>query len=156
MTASAGRYTRLILASLGLAWAAGDATSEPSGGPGAPAGSAVIIVNAGWPAGTISKADIEGIFLGKKTRLDDLSVVFVVQKEGDVHEAFLRNYLGKTAMQFRNYWRQMVFTGKGGAPKAFESEADLARYVAGTAGAIGYVSAGAAATLDKVKKPAVQ
>jgi len=64
-------------------------------------------------------------------------------KSGAAHEAFVKQYLGKTDAALETYYRSLVFTGKGSMPKALASDAEVVSYVAKTKGAIGYVSAGA-------------
>jgi len=49
--------------------------------------------------------------------------------------------LGKSDQALRNYFKTLVFTGKGSMPKSFPSDAEIIKYVAKTPGAIGYVSA---------------
>jgi hypothetical protein len=101
-----------------------------------------VIANCSVKVSKVSPADLKSIFWETKTSLDDGSRVEpVLLKTGDAHEAFVRQYTGKTAVSLATYYRSLVFTGKGGMPKVFTSEADLVEYVRKTKGAIGYVSA---------------
>jgi ABC-type phosphate transport system substrate-binding protein len=110
----------------------------------------VVIVNNGVKATAASKDDIAGVFTGDKSSLGDGSKVTpVTLKGGAAHEAFLRNYIGKSDAAYRTAWRSLVFTGQGSMPKSFDSEAALVDYVAATPGSIGYVSS--ATGHDKVK-----
>jgi ABC-type phosphate transport system substrate-binding protein len=68
----------------------------------------------------------------------------VLEKDGAAHEAFLKEYIGKTDMALETYYRSLVFTGKASMPKTLAADAEVVAYVAKTKGAIGYVSAGAA------------
>jgi ABC-type phosphate transport system substrate-binding protein len=70
----------------------------------------------------------------------------VLEKGGATHEAFLKEYLGKTDGALSTYYRTLVFTGKGTMPKTFASDAEVVSYVAKTKGAIGYIAAGTEAT----------
>jgi ABC-type phosphate transport system substrate-binding protein len=107
---------------------------------------AIAIVKADHPTDTISKKDLKKILLGKTKKWDDGSkVVLVILEGGDAHDKFVKKFAGKTAKQFQNFWRKMVFSGKGKMPQTFASEADLAAFVAANPGAIGYVAAGAGA-----------
>jgi ABC-type phosphate transport system substrate-binding protein len=99
----------------------------------------VIIGNQTVPEKPLSTTDVQNIFLGKKTKLNSTKITFVILKAGEVHERFLKEYLSRTPSQYTKYWKKMVFTGKGKAPKAFATEADLVEYVEKTEGAIGYV-----------------
>jgi ABC-type phosphate transport system substrate-binding protein len=101
----------------------------------------------------VSADELKGVFLGTKTSLSDGSHVEpVLLKSGAVHEAFLKEYVGKTDDALNTYYRSLVFTGKGSMPKALASDAEVVSFVEKTKGAIGYVSAGtstgSAKTLD--------
>jgi ABC-type phosphate transport system substrate-binding protein len=100
----------------------------------------LIIANKGVKDTTVSKADLKEIFLGKKVQwVDNTKIRFVTLKKSDPHETFLRTYINKSAQQYSNYWRKMVFTGKGKIPKSFSTSAEMIEYVSGTSGAIGYI-----------------
>jgi ABC-type phosphate transport system substrate-binding protein len=104
-----------------------------------------IIANPSVGASSVSADELKGVFLATKTSLSDGSHVEpVLEKDGPAHEAFLKEYIGKTDSAFETYYRSLVFTGKASMPKATASDADMVAYVAKTKGAIGYVSAGAA------------
>jgi ABC-type phosphate transport system substrate-binding protein len=110
----------------------------------------VVIVNNGVKATGASKDDIAGVFTGDKSSLGDGSKVTpVTLKAGAAHEAFLKEYIGKSDAAYRTAWRSLVFTGQGSMPKTVDSEAAMVDYVAATPGAIGYVSKGT--EHDKVK-----
>jgi ABC-type phosphate transport system substrate-binding protein len=103
-----------------------------------------VIANSSVRASAVSADELRGVFLGTKTSLSDGSHVEpVLLKSGAVHEAFLREYVGKTDSALITYYRSLVFTGKGTMPKAFASDAEVVSFVGKTKGAIGYVGAGA-------------
>ncbi len=105
------------------------------------AGNVKIIANPSVKADSISASELKSIFLGEKGSLSDGSRVEpVISRGGSAHEAFLKEYLGKSDSDLQNYYRSLVFTGKGSMPKAIASDSELAEYVAKTRGAIGYVS----------------
>jgi hypothetical protein len=105
-----------------------------------------VIANSSVGAASVSADELKGVFLGTKTSLSDGSHVEpVLLKAGAVHEAFLKEYVGKTEDALNTYYRSLVFTGKGSMPKAFASDAEVVSFVEKTKGAIGYVSAGASA-----------
>ncbi|SPD75091.1 conserved hypothetical protein [uncultured Desulfobacterium sp.] len=117
----------------------------------ASAGDVIIIANKDVSASSISAADLENIFLAKKTEWDNgQKIDFVTLQDCQTHDDFLTKYLKKTSAQFQRYFRSLVFTGKGKAPRAFQTEQSLVDYVAGAAGAIGYVSAGTNTSSVKV------
>src|SRR5512140_1232392 len=114
------------------------------------AGSVKVIANPSVKASSVSADDLKGVFLQEKTSLSDGSHVEpVLEKGGAAHEAFLKEYLGKSDDALQRYYRSLVFTGKGSMPKTVTSDTEVITYVAKTKGAIGYVTSGASA--DGVK-----
>jgi ABC-type phosphate transport system substrate-binding protein len=105
-----------------------------------------IIANLSVKSDTISADDLKSVFLGEKSSLNDRSHVEpVLEKGGATHEAFVKEYLGKSDSALQIYYRSLVFTGRGSMPKAVGSDADMVAYVAKTKGAIGYVASSARA-----------
>ena len=103
-----------------------------------------VIAHSSVQVTEVSSAELKGVFLETKTSLADGSRVEpVLLKSGDVHDAFVKLYTGKTVAGLDNYYRSLVFTGKGAMPKMLKSEAEVLAYVKKTKGAIGYVSDGA-------------
>jgi len=112
----------------------------------AQAGSVKIIANPSVKANTISVDELKSVFLEEKTSLKDGSHAEpVLEKGGATHEAFVKDYLGKTDAALQTYYRSMVFSGQGSMPKAVGTDAEVVAYVAKTKGAIGYVANGTAA-----------
>jgi TonB family protein len=111
------------------------------------AGDVKVIANEDLKADTISVAELKSIFFEEKRSLDDgTHAEPVLEKDGLVHEAFLRQYIGKSADDLQAFYLALVFTGRGSLPKQFGSDAEVIRYVARTAGAIGYVNSETIAT----------
>jgi ABC-type phosphate transport system substrate-binding protein len=101
-----------------------------------------VIANPGIKATEISANDLKDIFLATKSSLSDGTHVEPVwQKGGATHEAFLKDYVGKTDAAVGTYFRSLVFTGKASMPKSIATDADVVAYVEKTKGAIGYVAA---------------
>lgn len=117
------------------------------------AGELIVVANKNVKDVQLSKDDIKAIFLGKKTEWSDSSKIsFVVLKNKQDEEDFMKNYVGKSFDQFNNYWKQQVFTGNGQMPKAFDNVKDLVDYVSKTDGAVGYLSSDTpAADLKKLE-----
>lgn len=100
-----------------------------------------VIANTSVGATSVSVDELKGVFLATKTTLSDGSHVEpVLAKGGPTHEAFLKEYLGKSDSALQTYYRSLVFTGKASMPKMLGAEAEVVAYVAKTKGAIGYVS----------------
>jgi TonB family protein len=117
------------------------------------AGNVRIIANPSVKVETISGGEIKSVFLKERNSLLDGTHVEPVLSRGGAHAVFLREYLGQNDDALQNYYRTLVFTGKGLMPKTLHSDEEVVAYVAKTRGAIGYVSS--TATLDGVKTLAV-
>jgi len=114
------------------------------------AGDIKLIANSSVKAETISAGELRRVFLEESNSLGDgTHVEPVLEKDGAVHQAFLREYLGRTDDDLQTYYRVLVFTGRGSIPKNLGSDAEVVAYVARTRGAIGYVST--ATSTDGVK-----
>jgi TonB family protein len=101
-----------------------------------------VIANGSVKTDAISATEVKSVFLEEYNSLrDGTHVEPVLEKDGPVHEAFLREYLGGTDDDLQNYYRALVFSGRGSMPKQLGSDAEVVAYVARTKGAIGYVSA---------------
>ena len=110
-----------------------------------------IVAGPGVSVSSISADEIKAVFLATKTSLSDGSRAEpVFEKGGPVHDAFLKEYLGKTDAALQTYYRSLVFTGKGSMPKTLPGDAEVVAYVAKTKGALGYVSSGASTAGVKV------
>lgn len=111
----------------------------------------VIIVNKSVTDSTLTRDDVEKIFLGRKTRWDDdQSIHFVILEKVGVHGDFLKTYIGKTESQYSMFWKKMVFTGKGSMPKSFKTVEEIMEYVAATPGSISFIPA--ASLNDTIKR----
>jgi hypothetical protein len=104
---------------------------------------AVVVAHKAVPVDSVSAADLRDIALGNKKQWKNGDLItFVTLSSGPVHEEFLKIYAAKSPVQFSSYWKRELFSGKGKPPRHFESEAALVRFVAETAGALGYVADG--------------
>ena len=119
--------------------------------PAARAADLKVIANPSVGAAAVSADDLKGVFLATKTSLGDGSHVEpALQKGGPTHDAFVKDYLGKTDSALQTYYRSLEFTGKGSMPKVLGGDAEVVAYVAKTKGAVGYVSAGASTAGVKI------
>ncbi|MBU0996077.1 MAG: hypothetical protein KJ737_26575 [Proteobacteria bacterium] len=110
----------------------------------------LIIANKDMTINSLSKAEIKNIFLGMTTFWpDNTKITFATLVKLEVHKRFVVKYTNKSTDQFRAYWRNQLFIGKGRIPKIFKTEQEIVNFVAKTDGAIGYVSPSAA--IDTVK-----
>jgi ABC-type phosphate transport system substrate-binding protein len=101
---------------------------------------------------SMKKEEIKQIFLGKKTRWeDDTKITFAVFSDKSACNLFLKDYIGKTYSQYRNYWKKQVFTGKGRMPMTFKNAEELVNFISITEGAISFVRAQDIDTTETVK-----
>jgi len=102
----------------------------------------LIISNPDTHISSLKNKDIQDIFTGKRTRWNGSGqIIIATLYDSEVHKEFLEQFVKKTPSQFKNYWRQKVFTGEGMLPKTFQNEESLIEFVASTRGAVGYISA---------------
>ena len=102
-----------------------------------------IIANPSVGVSSLSAEDLKGVFLATKTSLKNgRHVEPVLEKEGPVHEAFVKEYLGKTDASLQAYYRSLVFTGRASMPRSLNRDSEVVAYVAKTKGAVGYIAAG--------------
>lgn len=103
-----------------------------------------VIANPSVTLDVIGAAELKRVFLLQTKKLKDGSVVEpVLQRRGAVHDTFCRQILNRDGEEIRTYYQGVVSTGKGSMPQEFSSDAEIVAYVAGTRGAIGYVSGAA-------------
>lgn len=90
---------------------------------------------------TLTKEDIQMIYLGKRTTWDDKSRIYpILLTEKEMFPEFLGKYVNRHKNMYKKYWRRLVFTGRGTAPVAFENDELVVRYISAHKGTIGYVS----------------
>ena len=107
------------------------------------AAESIIVANKTVTQTSVSKEDVELIFLGKKKKWDNGEMIrLAALKKGAVNETFLREYVNKNSSSYRSFWKIAVVSGTARPPKFFKDEEDLVEYVAEKEGAIGYISFG--------------
>ena len=110
----------------------------------------VIIANKSVEDSSLSKADLQAIFLGERVKWDNRKYIkIVLLEEPEILREFLQNIIGKTTSQYDNHWSKLVFTGKANMPLTFSEMTKLVEFVAGKPGSIGFIPAGQAG--DSVK-----
>lgn len=119
----------------------------------APAPEITIIAHPSVNVSTLTPEDIRLIYLRLKNALNGGRLEPALLRSGPAHQAFLRDYIGRSGPALETYYRSLLFSGKAPAPESFSSEAAMIEYVATTQGAIGYVSA--AAVSSRVRTIAV-
>lgn len=109
----------------------------------------LIIANKGVSESSLSKDQLQRIFLGKMSRWENGDRVYFCLLKNELLDEFTQDYLGQNSSNFVRYWKEEVFTGKGSMPPFYEKDEDLIQYVSQKKGAIGFVSSGA--NTDSVK-----
>jgi ABC-type phosphate transport system substrate-binding protein len=101
-----------------------------------------VIVHSSNPTTSLSRDDVMRYLLKKETAWPSGAEVSAVdlQKESATREVFSREVLHKSIAAVSAYWRQQVFSGRAVPPPEKRSDAEVVAFVAGNAGAIGYVS----------------
>ncbi len=113
-----------------------------------------LIGNKNVASEKLDGATVKAVFLGKKVAWDGAGrVTLAVLKTGPLAEDFFKASVEMSVSQFNNHWRRLAMTGGGTAPKSFEKEEDLRKFVAETPGAIGFLDAGAADSSVAVLSP---
>ena len=106
-----------------------------------------VIGNKNLAAEKLDAATLKAVFLGKKVSWDTGGrVVLAVLKSGAAADEFLQKTVEMNASAFSNHWRRLAMTGGGTAPKFFEKDEELRKFVAETPGAIGFVDGASADT----------
>lgn len=102
----------------------------------------VVVVNNSMGTDSVSAEDITAIFLGKKSTWDSGEpVVFAIFDDAEAQSTFMKEYLQKNPSQFKNYWKKIVFTGKGRMPKYLKSESEVQEFVNAYPGGISFLPA---------------
>jgi ABC-type phosphate transport system substrate-binding protein len=101
----------------------------------------VVIVHPSLAVTSMSDDDVARIFLGKSRSFPNGDqAVPVNQIEGSAIRAiFNETVCKKNANQYKAYWSQLVFTGKGTPPKEANDDSSVKALVAFNPNMIGYV-----------------
>jgi ABC-type phosphate transport system substrate-binding protein len=135
--------TLVTIAALALAPAVG----------GADRSGFTVVVNTESKLAKISDDDLARIFLGKKTLWEDSGTRVqpaLLEEELPGAQNFLEGALKKSVSQYRAYWKRLLFSGGGSAPRTFKNSTQVIDFVARQPGAIGIVESGAADARVKV------
>jgi ABC-type phosphate transport system substrate-binding protein len=103
----------------------------------------VVIVNKSVTENSLSKAELQAIFLGEKVKWENKRYIKVaILESGAAYKDFLQTIVGKTASQFDQHWQRMASTGRATLPPYFTEVQQLIEYVAKQPNAIGVVPPG--------------
>ena len=105
----------------------------------------VVIVNAKNSVSSISKSDLNRIFLGKKSEFGNGQKAIPVNQyySSDIRAKFDKQFLRKSPQQSKAYWSKQLFTGAGKPPMEMPGDLDVLQEVAKNEDMIGYVDSSA-------------
>ncbi len=100
-----------------------------------------IIVNPTVEIAELQRDDLARIYLGKKTLWDSGARIqpSLLNENSSATKQFLETGLRKTVRQYRAYWKRLLFSGGGVAPRTFRSSTQVVDFVASTEGGIGVI-----------------
>ena len=101
----------------------------------------IVVVNAENATTELSMQDLTRIYLGKKTLWDSGARIQAGMLETDqpVIRDFVEKDMQRTVDQYRAYWKHMLFSGGGTAPRTFRTAAQVVEFVSREPGAIGII-----------------
>jgi len=102
----------------------------------------VVIGNSKGVPADMKLAQLKATLRGEKLRWPDGSkvVIALLKTTTPIGQNTSRKIYNMSANELNKYWLALVFQGKADAPNFFNSEAELAEFVAQTTGAIGVVN----------------
>ncbi len=111
-----------------------------------------VIVHPTLSASSLTEDDISRLFLGKaKSFPGGAQAVPINQNEGSAaRDKFNEAVCKKNASQYKAYWSQLVFTGKGTPPKDGGDDAAVKALIAANPNMIGYIDSSAVDASVKV------
>ena len=90
----------------------------------------------------LSKKQVRKMYLGQTKYLEDgTRLTLTCLETGELHRAFLKQWVGMTPSQFKIHWQKKLFTGKGRMPYRFKNNSNQQGFVNNTPGAVGYKAA---------------
>ncbi len=98
----------------------------------------MVIGHSGLPP--LDLTTLQRIYTGKVVELNGVRVTPVNLPLGStLRTRFLNDYLGQNEDKYTGYWTVRRYVGKGTPPRELNSPEEVARFIANTVGAIGYV-----------------
>ena len=100
-----------------------------------------VIAHRSVPVEEINRSELLDFYTGDiKSWNDGVPVVVLdLKPKGEVRDAFYK-FLGKPSSRMKSVWMRNMLSGEGDPPEALNSEEEVVQKVAGTPGAIGFVS----------------
>lgn len=106
----------------------------------------MVIVNKANAVGSITRAELSSIYLGKRKTWATGEIVKPcdfqepgVDEEQAAMGHFSVRYINKDLSSLKSYWIKMIFSGKGDPPPIFKKAEDVIRFVSENPGSLGYL-----------------
>lgn len=101
----------------------------------------VVIVNPKSGIESMTAEQVSAVFLGKSATLPGGAAAQMAdQPEGSaLHENFYAKVAGRSPAQVKALWSRLTFSGKAAPPTSLGNSAEVKRFVASRADAIGYI-----------------
>jgi ABC-type phosphate transport system substrate-binding protein len=111
-----------------------------------------VIVHPSQTFSAMSADDVSRIFLGKTNNFPGgAQAIAVNQDDGSATRVkFNETICKKNASQYKAYWSQLMFTGKGTPPKDVGKDAAVKALVAANPNMVGYIDSGSVDATVKV------
>jgi hypothetical protein len=103
-----------------------------------------VIAHPGNPIGAIDRAFLAQAYLKKIASWPHGEPILPVdlQRDSPTRLRFTQRVLGRSPLAVRNYWQQIIFSGRGVPPPEVASDEGVVGFVLRHPGALGYVAAG--------------
>jgi ABC-type phosphate transport system substrate-binding protein len=111
-----------------------------------------VIVHPSASVSSMTEDDVSRIFLGKSNSFPGGGAVVPINQDESsaTRTKFNEGVCKKNASQYKAYWSQLVFTGKGTPPKDAGNDAAVKALVAANPNMISYIDSGAVDSSVKV------
>ena len=104
-----------------------------------------VVVNEANPSETISKQQLESLFMKKTGNWSDGQRALPVDQaaSSSTRHGFSKVIFGRDVHAIKSYWQRQIFSGRGVPPPEMASDDKVLAFVRANPGAIGYVSSNA-------------
>jgi ABC-type phosphate transport system substrate-binding protein len=111
-----------------------------------------VIVHPSNPMTVVDRRFLVDAFLKKVTRWPHEEVIWPADLDADstVRRRFTEQVLKRSVAAVKNYWQQLVFSGRDVPPPELDTDWQVVRFVLKHPGAIGYISPGVSLEGTKV------
>jgi len=102
----------------------------------------VVVLNPNNPVSEVERRFLSDAFLKKVTVWPNGLVIRPVDQESDspARRRFSQDVIGRSVSAVKNYWQQLIFSGRNVPPPELNTDAEVLQYVLKNPAAVGYVS----------------